>query len=337
MKKDGNNLEGAIPEEIKALTGLRHLSLASNKFSRDRSISLDAIETLRSISQLEGSLISLDVSDNAWDAIIPGNLGRLSNLEILHLNNNGFKSTMPPEFSNLSNLRELYLDGNERMKGTTNGGIEDILMNMPRLEILSAARAGNLRISPDLRFPTSLTLLNLQECNFDDSELTSNIGRLSNLQVLALRDTRLVGAMPTEIGLMTRLGALDLSDNDLSGQFPWSTLNAATLAQLSMEKNGLAGEFPSDISRLTALRHLDISTNQFDGRIPESIGDLTSLTVLDMEVNILTGPIPSTVGKMTNLEKLRLSWNYITGGLPTEMSNMVSLGKKPAAPCRAHA
>jgi Leucine-rich repeat (LRR) protein len=320
---DGNNLVGSIPPELKALSSLHHLNLASNTV---RSLDveqpgLDASDSLRAVAEFGGNLTSLDLSSNKLDATIPVEFAALSNLEVLHLEENEFKLKIPTEFSQLTNLKALHIQVNKLI-----GSIENAVEHLPNLEVLNADW-NDFSISPDLRFPTSLRSLILGRNHFESFPMTSNVGKLSNLEKLGLVRMDLQGNLPTELGMMTELQLLRLEGNHLNGTFPWSSMTDATaLRVLDLEFCNLTGQLPSDIGRFSSLELLDLATNFFKGSIPDSIGDLTLLEIFDAAHNFLIGTLPSTLGRLTSLQGLRLQFNGLTGKLPTEIMDMTSLG-----------
>ena len=107
--------------------------------------------------------------------------------------------------------------------------------------------------------------------------------------------SELTGEIPSEIGNLTNLQVLNLSSNNLSGEIPPEIGNLTNLTHLYLNENQLTGEIPSEIGNLTNLERLWLSDNQLTGEIPSEIGNLMNLTWLTLKINQLTGEIPQEV------------------------------------------
>ncbi|PON45528.1 Mitogen-activated protein kinase kinase kinase [Parasponia andersonii] len=105
--------------------------------------------------------------------------------------------------------------------------------------------------------------------------ISPSIGRLSNLQRLALHQNSLHGNIPIEITNCSELRAIYLRANYLQGGIPASIGNLSHLTILDLSSNSLKGAIPSSIGRLTRLHSLNLSTNFFSGEIPD-IGVLST-------------------------------------------------------------
>ena len=117
---------------------------------------------------------------------------------------------------------------------------------------------------------------------------SSELSRLTALEVISLPANRLRGPIPPELGQLTQLRRVNLIYNDLSGPIP------------------------PELGQLTQLQVLDLRNNQLTGPIPSELGQLTQLQVLDLRNNQLTGPIPSELGRLTQLDRVYLDNNQFT-------------------------
>ncbi|CAM9447935.1 unnamed protein product [Ectocarpus sp. 12 AP-2014] len=97
-----NNLQGAIPAQIGALTKLTWLDLSSNELDGHIPPLLGNL----------GALQNLSLNDNKLDGQIPPQLGDVSSLESLDLSRNKLNGPIPPELGNLSALLNLGLGNN---------------------------------------------------------------------------------------------------------------------------------------------------------------------------------------------------------------------------------
>ncbi|CAE7665709.1 MIK2 [Symbiodinium sp. CCMP2592] len=175
---------------------------------------------------------------------------------------------------------------------------------------------------------TALRVLNLRE-NQLTGEIPTQIGSLVHLRNLFLSDNNLAGHIPSEMGHMASLTLLDLSHNKLTGRIPPEVGNMTDLVTLHLSGNRLTGPIPMTISRLISLQYLRLSDNNLTGPIPPVIGRLTALQELLLTHNQLAGPIPSEIGDVVSLRHLRLSGNKLAGWIPPEvgkMTNLLTLG-----------
>lgn len=137
--------------------------------------------------------------------------------------------------------------------------------------------------------------------------LPSEIGLLTNLSMLRLKDNNLTSTIPTKIGLLTSLEELFVESNDFTGSIPSEIGLLTNLVDLAVDENNLVGSIPSEIGLLTSLTMLTVGSNRLTGSIPSEIGLLTNLTILDMKNNRLTGLIPSEICLLTSLARFGLS------------------------------
>ena len=138
---------------------------------------------------------------------------------------------------------------------------------------------------------------------------------------LGLWGNQLSGSIPPELGDLTSLENLYLRDNQLSGSIPPELGDLTNLETLDLSDNGLSGSIPPELGDLTNLENLDLSDNGLSGSIPPELGDLTSLETLDLSDNGLSGSIPPELGDLTNLENLYLSDNQLSGCIPNALGD----------------
>ena len=132
---------------------------------------------------------------------------------------------------------------------------------------------------------------------------TNASGRVIELN---LSENLLVGEIPSELGSLTNLQVLALSQNQLSGEVPSVLGSLAGLRELYLWGNELSGEIPPEFSGLTNLQLLYLSQNQLSGKIPPELGSLANLQVLALSQSQLSGEIPSVLGSLANLQQLSL-------------------------------
>ena len=171
---------------------------------------------------------------------------------------------------------------------------------------------------------TNLEILDLFRNQLSGS-IPAQLGNLTNLKKLGLGYNQLSGSIPAELGNLTNLYWLDLSGNQLSGAIPTQLGNLTNLSSLSLGVNQLSGRIPAELANLKKLQILMLGSNQVSGSIPAELGNLTNLYWLELTQNQLSGSIPTQLGNLTNLQKLNLGSNRLSGSIPAELGNLISL------------
>ena len=136
---------------------------------------------------------------------------------------------------------------------------------------------------------------------------------------------RLKGSIPRELGHLTGLVILDLRNNVLSGEIPPELGRLTRLVFFNLFRNALSGDIPSELGGLTALVTMNLEDNSLTGSIPAALGRLSDLYRLDLDNNELTGEIPPELGLLANLRLLGLCDNELTGEIPAELGQLVEL------------
>ena len=157
--------------------------------------------------------------------------------------------------------------------------------------------------------------------------IPAEIGLLSELKILRLRDNELSGSIPSEIGDLTNLTYLGLVSNEISGEIPPEILGLTNLESLSLGANNLVGNIPPELASLNNLSFLNLAFNELSGMIPPELSQLTQLDILWLSSNQLTGSIPPELSLLTNLVELFLSDNQLVGTIPIGLSNLSELVK----------
>ena len=155
--------------------------------------------------------------------------------------------------------------------------------------------------------------------------LSSQLGRLTELEYLALTGNRLGGSIPASLGRLSRLQELYLHFNDFTGSIPPELGGLAELEDLVLQINDLTGSIPASLGRLAKLKSLVLSFNGLTGPVPPELGNLAELEVLNLQFNGLTGPVPASLGRLAKLKSLYLSYNGLTGPVPPALGNLAEL------------
>ncbi|KAL8503952.1 hypothetical protein ACS0TY_022618 [Phlomoides rotata] len=313
-----NYFTGFIPTEIGQLYQLNKLALRTNTFTGSIPLELFNIS----------ALVQLDLGQNGMSGSLPSNLCISSpNLEWILVGQNNISGAIPASVSSCAKLTALDLDSND-----LSGFVPHSLGNLTRLFFLSL-QFNNLRFeSPasGVGFFTSLTsLTSLKLLAIGDNPLggvlSPSIGNLSSsLQIFDAPYCNFKGTVPNDIGNLTNLVSLQLRNNDLSGIIPPTFTHLHTLQGLNLGFNLLSGIVPEDLCDLHNLVELDLGFNRLSGPIPTCLGNVSSLGKIFLNSNMLTSTIPSTLWDLKDLLTLDLSSNSFTGFLPPEIANLVT-------------
>ncbi|KAF9664408.1 hypothetical protein SADUNF_Sadunf16G0015900 [Salix dunnii] len=297
-----NQLYGTIPESLRKLTRLQTLNLAYNQLSGQIPPTLGnlkALETLDlhmnflddSIPPSLGNLTNLTtlyLDGNMLSGRIPKELGNLLNLSSLYLSNNQLSGYLPRELGNLSKLEELLLHSNN-----LTGRLPDSFVNLKSLLHLSVS--GNKlsgEIPPFIANFTNLTELYIMGNDFE-GELPPGIFNLSGLELLLVSDLKNTSFRFPEIGNLTSINYLVLRNCSLTGGIPdYIGNNWKSLHYLDLSFNDLSGSIPQSLYRLL------LTNNKLTGSIPPGI--LKRDAVLDLSYNNFTDFIKYNITDPSN-------------------------------------
>lgn len=164
------------------------------------------------------------------------------------------------------------------------GNVLETIVDWPKLKYLAL-------VSPPPQsdyIPAEIgKLTNLLELSLFGPGLPSQIGSLSNLEVLRFTPT-----LAREEGMTTTEARF----------IPTQVGNLVNLRYLSVTGNGaLQGTIPHEINQLTSLEYLGVVGTRLTGTLPPELSQMSSLTKLYFQDNPdLTGTIPSEYGEMAN-------------------------------------
>jgi len=178
-----------------------------------------------------------------------------------------------------------------------------------------AYRRAEEKIEEALR--TGATVLDLSGMGL--AELPESLGRLTQLEVLALTDNHLT-SLPDWFGRLTQLEMLWLGNNGLTLLPDWFG-RLTQLKALDLTGNGLTS-LRDSFGCLTQLRELYLDSNGLT-LLPDWFGHLTQLVVLSLSGNGLTS-LPDCLGRLTQLGRLWLDDNDLTT-LPQSLRELKNL------------
>ena len=145
---------------------------------------------------------------------------------------------------------------------------EDTMRN---LMLQSNALRGT--IPPELYLLTSLRCVALVAGKDLEGTISTLIGNLSHLRVLAMNSCDLSGTLPSEIGQATKLQVITFETNRLHGTIPPELSELADLLFLRLGSNKITGGVPPELGALTNLIELQVG-DKFVTSIPSEIGGL---------------------------------------------------------------
>lgn len=244
-----NKLTGPLPDELGQLRRLSHLFIEYNLLTGDPSNVFNNLTNLEILmannnydmySRLDDMFLSnntnlrwVDLSDNSFLLfdVLPAQLLKLSNLEVLDLSKNRLSGSLPSDISKNTILKYLSLYGNE------------IFGTLP----------------PELKNLSSLVHLDLSN-NQIDGPLISELGLLTDLRLLFLGDNSFnAGSLPVTFENLTMLEDLCLRGTKREGPVP--TWFPSTLKYLDLGSNKFTGDIPSSFDKLNRLEFLVLGQN----------------------------------------------------------------------------
>ncbi|XP_065882081.1 probable inactive receptor-like protein kinase At3g56050 isoform X2 [Euphorbia lathyris] len=92
--------------------------------------------------------------------------------------------------------------------------------------------------------------------------LAPELGLLTHLKSITLRNNSFYGNVPKEIGELKELEVLDLGYNNLSGPFPSELANNLSLTTLLLDNNEFLGSISPDLYELKTLSEIQADENQ---------------------------------------------------------------------------
>ena len=123
-------------------------------------------------------------------------------------------------------------------------------------------------------------------------QIPGELGNLTELQFLRLRDLSLTGQIPQEISLLQNLIFMELSYNALTSAIPASLGYMENLSSVTLNNNQLTGNIPPELGRLNLLQFLNVANNNLTGTVPQELTSITMLQRLYLENNNITGCVP---------------------------------------------
>ena len=161
-------------------------------------------------------------------------------------------------------------------------------------------------------------------CHGDAEGTNSSISSptFASISSIQINGTNLFGSLVSEIGLLSDLNILRLAQNQYSGELPEELFGLQQLTRLNLEENKFTSTISDGIGRLSNLQVLSMYDNSFDGSLPATMGNLTNLRELYLQFNFLSGPIVDYLLQMPLLEVVDVALNRFSGGIPASISSL---------------
>lgn len=167
---------------------------------------------------------------------------------------------------------------------------------------------------------TELRTLDIRE-NAIKGNIPTQIGELVNLETLMLDKNKFTGELPPTIAKLSKLKELLASDNRFR-TFPVEICQAESLTVIHLEKNEIAN-LPGEITNLTKLEYLYLNENKLTA-LPAGLDKMPSLIYFHAQKNQIQA-LPENIGTLTNLTSLNLADNKIEGSIPASLVDLVNL------------
>ena len=266
-----NKVSGQLPASLGNLSELTSLELYHNSLQG----SLNPVVKLK-------KLLTLDLSSNAFNGNIPGQVSNLSQLEVLNLSFNKLTGNIPASVCTIQSLLKLYLSNN----------------------LLSGSLPNNIN---------NLTFLQFLDVSYNQlsGPLPAGFYELFGLITAQLQHNQFSGKLLNRFSNFWNLITLSLSDNQFSGTIPGTFSQLGKLSYVYLQNNHFSGVIPSLLGFSTGLIQFDLSNNQLTGTLPSTLTNLIKLAEFNVSDNKLSGDFPPQIITMPSLPSVKASGNHL--------------------------
>ncbi|TKW39586.1 hypothetical protein SEVIR_1G188900v4 [Setaria viridis] len=253
-------------------------------------------------------VVGLNLLKKGLAGTLSAAIGNLTFLRALELGFNWLRGDVPASLGRLRRLR--YLDlGYNAFSGEIPANLSWCVA-MEQMFLDANSLAGRIPAELGDRL-TQVQVLRLKN-NSLTGPVPASLANMSSLLHLALANNQLDGPIPPGLAGLAGLRHLDLGVNKLHGALALSMYNLSLLRTFHVEGNQLHGSIPADIgSKFPVMKDFSLANNRFTGGIPASLSNLTTLTSLQLSINGFTGLVPGDLGRMRRLQYLYLSYNLL--------------------------
>lgn len=174
-------------------------------------------------------------------------------------------------------------------------------------------------ISPEICKLKKLEKININMANLNESAIPENIGDLTELTHLVIKQSGLTGKIPVSIKNLKKLQVINLDGNLLTGELLAEMGELIDLVEISFSRNDFSGSVPDSWKNLSNLKRVYFNFNKkITGKMDVFL-NCTNLLVLNLYNCGFSGEIGAGLGKLTKLVTINLAGNNFTGKLPKEL------------------
>uniref|UniRef100_A0A2N9HDV1 Leucine-rich repeat-containing N-terminal plant-type domain-containing protein n=1 Tax=Fagus sylvatica TaxID=28930 RepID=A0A2N9HDV1_FAGSY len=148
---------------------------------------------------------------------------------------------------------------------------------------------------------------------------------LPNLRVLSMSDCYLSGPLHSSLQKLQSLSIIHLDFNDLSALVLDFFADFTNLTSLCLYFCGLNGKFPKQIFQVPTLQTLDLSYNELLQGSLPEFHPNGSLQSLKLSYTDFSGSLPNSIGNLKRLSIIALSGCNFSGSIPDSMANLTQL------------
>jgi len=231
----------------------------------------------------DGVIVKIELPHNNLRGALHGDLGQLTDLEVLNLNSNHIHGPIPSQFVNLRKATTLNLENNQIC-----GDISVDLANEALFRNWNIVKKNPLIFSPCLKTDMARKL---QTCT---------------------TDATVVAALES---IYDELGGVSWSSNSnwMDGcpcENSWYGIDCVddVVHAIILSKNGLIGSLPANFGDLkgenSEITDIDLCCNYITGSLPSGLGVFDSLATLNLGNNMICGDINNPVNEGTDDEDI---------------------------------
>ncbi|KAJ4724693.1 leucine-rich repeat receptor protein kinase EMS1-like [Melia azedarach] len=226
------------------------------------------------------SLVTLDLSYNHLNGIIPGWIDKLSQLSYLVLANNNFEGEVPITLCQLNRLRLIDLSHNN-LSGEIPSCLENTTLHEDHYNVSTPFSVNHLNIR------TGPSMGKEEDIKFTTKKISySYKGKpLNGMSGIDLSCNKFTGQIPFQIGYLKRIRALNFSHNNLTGIIPITFGNLEQIESLDLSYNNLYGKIPPQLVKLNMLEVFSVAYNNLSGKTPEWIAQFATFDESSYEGN----------------------------------------------------
>lgn len=102
------------------------------------------------------------------------------------------------------------------------------------------------------------------------SKVATGLKALTELRTLYIfdHDEKVTGTIPTQIGLLSELELINLSNQFITGRLPTQLGTAVSVVEIRIQGTYISGPIPTELSGLESLAHLHLDHNLLSGEVP---------------------------------------------------------------------